>query len=193
MTEEIRQIRDSKGIFAAVLTDLSKAFDCILHELLLAKPHTYGLDKIWLTFVHAYLSQRQQKSKVGSIFSELMSILFDVAQGSILGSLLFIIYICDLFILIDHLGFGSYVDPLVYGEKFDEILSKLEKCVIVFKANAKKFRLFLSPFFDKVINIADFTINFSYAEVLLGITVDSNLSLQLPIVHYMLCQMFPKT
>ena len=46
MTEEIRQIRDSKGIFAAVLTDISKAFDCILHELLLAKPHTYGLDKI---------------------------------------------------------------------------------------------------------------------------------------------------
>ena len=186
MIEEIRQIRGSKRIFAAVLTDLSKAFDCILHELLLAKPHTYGLDKISLTFVHAYLSQRQQKSKVGSTFSELMSILFDVTQGSILGSLLFIIYICDLFILIDHLEFGSYADPLVYGEKFDEILSKL--FLIVFKANAKKFRLFLSPFFDKVTNIANFTINFSYAEVLLGITVDSNLSLQLPIVNYTLCQ-----
>ena len=71
--------------------------------------------------MHAYLSQRQQKTKVGSTFNEPMSILFGVPQGSILGSLLFIIYIYDLFILNDHLEFGSYSDdttPFVYGENF---------------------------------------------------------------------------
>ena len=56
MIEKIRKIGDSKRIFAAVLANLSKAFDCISHELLLAKLHAYGFDKISLTFMHAYLS-----------------------------------------------------------------------------------------------------------------------------------------
>ena len=55
--------------------------------LLLAKRHAHGFDKISLTFMHAYLSQWQQKTKVGSTFSELMSILFGDTQGSILGSI----------------------------------------------------------------------------------------------------------
>ena len=46
MIEKIRKIRDSKGVFADVLTGFSEAFDCISHELLLEKLHAYGLDKI---------------------------------------------------------------------------------------------------------------------------------------------------
>ena len=59
-----------------------------------------------------------------------MSILFDVPQGYILRPLLFIIYICNLFILSDHLEFGSYADDnihSVYVENFDKILRELEK------------------------------------------------------------------
>ena len=59
-----------------------------------------------------------------------MSILFNVPQGSILRPLLFMIYICDLFILSDHLEFGSYADDnihSVYVENFDKILRELEK------------------------------------------------------------------
>ena len=123
--KENKKVRDSKGVFAAVLTGLFKAFDCIWHELLLAKLHAYGFDKIPLTFMDAYLSQRQQKTEVGSTFSKLMSILFHVPQGSILGPPLFIIYIYDLFILNNHLEFRSYADettPLFKGKIFTKYL-----------------------------------------------------------------------
>ena len=184
MVEQVRTIRDCKGVFAAVLTDLSEAFDCISHELLLAKLHAYGFDKIPLTFMHAYLSQRLHKTKIGSTFSKLTSILFGVPQGSILGPLLFLIYISNLFILNDHREFGSYADdttPFVYGENFDKILGELEKHMAKIserllhnhlKANTKKFHLFLSPFVDKAINIENSTTKSGDAEVLLGVTIE---------------------
>ena len=85
--------------------------------------------------MNAYLSQRQRKTKLGSTFSKHMSILFSVAQGSILRPLLSIIYICDLFILNDNLEFGSYADdttPFIYGENIDEILGDLKKHMLKF-------------------------------------------------------------
>ena len=47
-----------------IFTDISKAFDCISHEVLLAKLHVYGSNTILVTFMHAYLNQRRQ-TKVG--------------------------------------------------------------------------------------------------------------------------------
>ena len=56
MVEKIRKTGYSKGVFAGVFMDLSKAFDRILHGLQLAKLHAYGFDKIILTFIYTYLS-----------------------------------------------------------------------------------------------------------------------------------------
>ena len=99
MIETIRETRDNHRVFAAVMTDLSKAFHCILHELLVVKLHAYGFDESSLKVIISYLKNRTQTTKVGSSFSELLSIIYGVPQGSILGPLLFIIYICDLFIV----------------------------------------------------------------------------------------------
>ena len=55
MVEKMKKIRDNKGVFAAVLTDLSKAFDCIPHGLLIAKLNISGVDKKPLSFVSASL------------------------------------------------------------------------------------------------------------------------------------------
>ena len=99
MIETIRETRDNHRVFAAVMTDLSKAFHCILHELLVVKLHAYGFDESSLKVIISYLKNRTQTTKVGSSFSELLNIIYGVPQGSILGPLLFIIYICDLFIV----------------------------------------------------------------------------------------------
>ena len=99
MIETIRETRDNHRVFAAVMTDLSKAFHCIFHELLVVKLHAYGFDESSLKVIISYLKNRTQTTKVGSSFSELLNIIYGVPQGSILGPLLFIIYICDLFIV----------------------------------------------------------------------------------------------
>ena len=88
---------DNKEFHAAILTDLSKAFDCISHDLLIAKLNAYGFDLIALKLIYDHLSDRSQKIKVGSLFSACLDIIYGVPQGSILGLLLFNIDLCDLF------------------------------------------------------------------------------------------------
>ena len=74
MIEKLRKIKDKTGIFAAVLTDLSKAFDCIPHNLLIAKLSACGFDKKSLIFFSAYLKSRKQKTRIGSVFSDYVNI-----------------------------------------------------------------------------------------------------------------------
>ena len=80
----------------AILTDHSKAFDCILH-LLIAKPAVYGFYYQSLGIMKSFLSNRQQKTKVDNAFSSYSEIVHGVSQDSILGVLIFNIYISAIF------------------------------------------------------------------------------------------------
>ena len=80
--------------------DLSKAFDSLPHDLLIAKLHAYRFSISSLKLIYSYLKNRWQRTKIGSVFSSWLMIILGVPQGSILGSLLFNFFINDLLLFI---------------------------------------------------------------------------------------------
>ena len=84
MVEKWRKTLDEGSETEAVLTDLSKAFDCIDHNFLIAKLYAYRSEKRSLEFIHSYLTKRKQRTKVDSAFSSWEMLLSDAPQRSIL-------------------------------------------------------------------------------------------------------------
>ena len=110
LIEKCKKGVDNGGAFSVLLTDLSKAFDCLSHELLIVKLNAYGFDKRSLTLSFNYLSIRKHRLKINDSFSSWSEILFGVPQGSILGPLLFNIFICDMFYFMEDYEITNYAD-----------------------------------------------------------------------------------
>ena len=91
--------------------DLSKTFDCIPHDLLISKLHAYGLSFDTVTFLNSYLKDRKQNIRINNIFSAFQNILSGVVpQGSILGPILFNIFLNDLFLCIKKSDLQNFAD-----------------------------------------------------------------------------------
>ena len=108
--EKWKRSIDNGKMFGALLTDLSKVFDCLDHELLIAKLNAYGFSLTALKLVHSYLSNRKQRTKINSSYSSWLEIIFGAPQGSILGPLLFNVFLIDLFFIIENTDIASYAD-----------------------------------------------------------------------------------
>ena len=110
MIEKWRKSLDAGGAFGALLTDLSKAFDCLPHELLITKLHAYGVDIPSLKLLDSYLTKQRQRVKLNGTYSSGSEILFAVPQVPILGPLLFNIFLCDLIQFFPDEDIANYGD-----------------------------------------------------------------------------------
>ena len=121
---------DNNEYVAAVLMDLTKAFDCLPHKILLSKLSAYGLSDEAVLLLKSYLSDRKQRIKLNNIVSSWSEIKKGVPQGSILGPLLFKIFINFIFYFIEHGTLYNYADDnTVYfsSPDFNKLIQVLQK------------------------------------------------------------------
>ena len=132
---------DNKKIIAALSMDLSKAFDCLQHDLIIAKLHAYGFDMQALKPVYSYLSNRIQSVKVKDAYSSTSTVLSGVPQGSLLGVILFNIQFNDIFYITDESGFYNFAD--------DNNLSAIEDIMEEAKSTLKQQTTNVLKWFDE--------------------------------------------
>ena len=130
MLEERKQQLDDKKFVGAVLMDLSKAFDCVPHDLLIAKLNAYGFGLETLIFFYSYLKRRKQKVKIGNVLSNFQILLSGVPQGSILGPILFNIFINDILLWMQDSTMHNFADDntiSAFAKNIPDLIQILEK------------------------------------------------------------------
>ena len=193
LTESWRQHLDNNEIVGAVLMDLSKAFDCLPHELLIAKLSAYGFDKNTLNFFYSYLKERKQCVCIKGKSSMFLEILAGVPQGSILGPVLFNIFLNDFIDIFKNTDPNNFADDntlSAFANNLNNLIEKLEsdsdKAIEWFTdnhmiANPDKFKAIIVQKDRRDTSGIKLNINnteiFSEKEVdLLGIAIDNKLS-----------------
>lgn len=135
MITDIYSAFEEGQILSALLCDLSKAFDCVSHSILLEKLQCYGIRGIAHSFIESYLTNRQQITNCNGSMSSMLNVIAGVPQGSILGPLLFILYVNDISSYMKMVNTIQYADDTTfYVSDFDLTVINLNKEVAQYEA-----------------------------------------------------------
>ena len=138
--EKWKKAVDTKNVFGFLLTDLSKAFDCLPHDLIIAKLNAYGLILPALNRIQNYLGNRKQRTKINDSYSPWSDIIFGVPRDSILGPLLLNIFLSDRFLIVKDVNIASYADDNTLQDSCDTI----EEVLLSLQSSSKKLFKWLS-------------------------------------------------
>ena len=180
----------TSGKVGAVLMDLSKAFDVLPHDLLLAKLEAYGFGPWSLKLFWNYLNNRKHRVRIGSSISEYLEILLGVPQGSVLGPILFNIFVNDLLLSVTGSSICNFADDnTIYAGDHDitSVVCHLNNDLRTVSdwfscngmvANPEKFQFILpgAEANSTHVTIGSVTIPNSNEVKLLGVTIDSQMN-----------------
>ena len=130
MLEKWKLSKDNKAFADGVLMNLRKGLDTINEPLLLAKLHVYGFSKQAFPIICSYLSNLKPRIKINNVFSFWKDLILGVLQGSVLGPLIFNIYLNDLFFFLKDVGICNFADDTstyIFDESLENVLKSLDK------------------------------------------------------------------
>ena len=158
LVEDWKYALDRGEHVGAILMDLSKAFDYLPHRLLLSKLHAYGVSLDACSLIRNYLQGRRQRVKINCTRSEWLPLSKGVPQGSVLGPLLFNLFIYDIFYFLESkCMLYSYADDnsISYSHTdMNNLQLRLEQCAAIavdwftineMEANPSKFHGIVIP------------------------------------------------
>ena len=191
MVENVKKALDEGKVVCAVLIDLSKAFDCLPHKLLVSKFKAYGVSLSACNVITSYLRDRKQRVRIGSSKTDWLTMKKGSPQGSIFGPFTYNVFTNDVFMLMDDdVDVYNYADDntlVCSGYNYEDVKSKVldyvRKMILWFeennmKVNPDKFQCIV---FGKADNIGTFEINGNQIEAessvkLLGMCIDNKLN-----------------